>query len=40
VNIPSRQLFLAPAEPLVDERPKLNRRKFKRDTGARKKRRR
>jgi ribonuclease R len=38
VNIPARQLFLAPAEPLVSERPKLNRRKFKRDTGARRKR--
>jgi len=38
VNIPARQLFLAPAEPLVSERPKLNRRKFKRKHHARKKR--
>lgn len=40
VNIPARQLFLAPAEPLVSERPKLNRRKFKRNHHARKKRKR
>jgi len=40
VNIPARQLFLAPAEPLVSERPKLNRRKFKRKHHARKKRKR
>ena len=40
VNVPARQLFLAPAEPLVTERPKLNRRKFKRKHHARKKRRR
>lgn len=38
VNIPARQLFLAPTEPLVSERPKLNRRKFKRKHHARKKR--
>ncbi|RKY12886.1 MAG: ribonuclease R [Planctomycetota bacterium] len=40
VNIPARQLFLAPAEPLVSERPKLNRRKFKRKHHTRKKRKR
>lgn len=40
VNIPARQLFLAPAEPLVTERPTLNRRKYKRKHHARKKRRR
>ncbi|MCI0498552.1 MAG: ribonuclease R [Planctomycetales bacterium] len=40
VNIPARQLFLAPAEPLVSERPGLNRRKFKRKNHARQKRRR
>ncbi|MBL7214421.1 MAG: ribonuclease R [Phycisphaerae bacterium] len=30
VNVAARQLFLAPAEPLVKERPTINRRKFKR----------
>jgi ribonuclease R len=40
VNIPARQLFLAPAEPLVKERPGLNRRKYKRQHHAHKKRRR
>ncbi|MHC4526049.1 MAG: hypothetical protein ACYSU8_11030, partial [Planctomycetota bacterium] len=40
VNVPARQLFLAPAEPLVTERPTLNRRKFKRKHHARKKRKR
>ena len=40
VNVPARQLFLAPAEPLVSERPTPNRRKFKRKHHARKKRRR
>ena len=39
VNVAARQLFLAPAEPLVTERPTLNRRKFKRKHHARKKRR-
>lgn len=34
VNIPARQLFLAPAEPLVKERPGLNRRKYKRQHHA------
>ena len=40
VNVAGRQLFLAPAEPLVTERPTLNRRKFKRKHHTRKKRRR
>jgi ribonuclease R len=40
VNVAARQLFLAPAEPLVTERPTLNRRKYKRKHHARKKRRR
>lgn len=34
VNIPARQLFLAPAELLVKERPGLNRRKYKRQHHA------
>ena len=38
VNVPARQLFLMPAEPLVKERPGLNRRKYKRNHHARKKR--
>jgi ribonuclease R len=38
VNIPARQLFLAPAETLVSERPGLNRRKFKRKHHSRQKR--
>lgn len=40
VNIPARQLFLAPAEPLVKNRPGLSRRKYKREHHAHKKRRR
>ena len=40
VNVPARHLFLAPAEPLVTERPQLNRRKYKRKHHIRKKRRR
>ena len=40
VNVAARQLFLAPAEPLVTERPTLNRRKYKRKHHTRKKRRR
>ncbi len=40
VNVAGRQLFLAPAEPLVKERPTLNRRKYKRKHHARKKRKR
>ncbi|MCE5186232.1 MAG: ribonuclease R [Planctomycetaceae bacterium] len=40
VNIPARQLFLAPAEPLVKDRPGLSRRKYKREHHAHKKRRR
>ncbi len=39
VNVAARQLFLMPAEPLVKERPTLNRRKYKRKHHARKKRR-
>ncbi|MBP8604596.1 MAG: ribonuclease R [Phycisphaerae bacterium] len=39
VNVAARQLFLTPAEPLVKERPGLNRRKFKRKTHSRQKRR-
>ncbi len=38
VNVPARQLFLAPAEPLVTERPTLNRRKYKRKHHTHKKR--
>ena len=40
VNVAGRQLYLAPAEPLVTERPPLNRRKFKRKHHIRKKRKR
>ena len=40
VNVAGRQLFLAPAEPLVKERPGLNRRKYKRNHHSHKKRRR
>ncbi|MHC5083212.1 MAG: hypothetical protein ACYTET_04655, partial [Planctomycetota bacterium] len=40
VNIPARQLFLMPAEPLVETRPPLNKRKAKRQNHTRKKRRR
>ncbi len=40
VNVAGRQLFLAPAEPLVKERPTLNRRKYKRNHHSHKKRRR
>ena len=40
VNVAGRQLFLAPAEPLVTERPGLNRRKYKRKNHARQKQRR
>lgn len=38
VNVASRQLYLMPAEPLVSERPTLNRRKYKRNHHSRKKR--
>jgi ribonuclease R len=38
VNVPARQLFLAPAKPLVTERPTLNRRKYKRKHHTHKKR--
>ena len=40
VNVPARQLFLMPAEPLVETRPPLNRRKAKRQNKSRRKRRR
>lgn len=40
VNVAARQLFLTPAEPLVKERPGLNRRKYKRNNHTRRKRRR
>ena len=39
-NVAGRQLYLAPAEPLVTERPTLNHRKYKRKHHARKKRKR
>lgn len=39
VNVAGRQLFLTPAEPLVTERPTLNRRKYKRNHHTHKKRR-
>ncbi|MHC4552617.1 MAG: ribonuclease R [Planctomycetota bacterium] len=39
VNVAARQLYLMPSEPLVSERPTLNRRKYKRKHHSRKKRR-
>ena len=38
VNVAARQLYLMPSEPLVSERPTLNRRKYKRNHHSRKKR--